>query len=60
MNLDQFSYRFAVMCFGLAFLFLVGLYGIANVNNKDSGNLGTILLGVGGFLSGLLVVPRRD
>lgn len=48
------------MCFGLGFLFILGLYGIASVNNKDTGNLGSILLGVGGFLSGLLVIPKRD
>lgn len=60
MNLDQFSYRFAVMCFGLGFLFILGLYGIASVNNKDTGNLGSVLLGVGGFLSGLLVIPKRN
>lgn len=60
MNLDQFSYRFSIMCFGLGFLFLLALYGIASVNNKDTGNLGTVLLGVGTFLSGLLVVPKRE
>lgn len=58
--LDNYSYRFAIMCFGLAFMFLVALYGVAVVNNKDPGNLGTVLLGTGTFLSGLLVVPKQQ
>ena len=41
-------------------MFLVALYGVAVVNNKDSGNLGTVLLGTGTFLSGLLVVPKQQ
>lgn len=57
--LDNYSYRFAVMCFGLAFLFLIVLYGIANINGKDTASLGNIILGIGTFLSGLLVVPQK-
>lgn len=59
MNVDHFAYRFATMCFGLGFLFLLGLYGYASIGNKDTGNLGTVLLGVGSFLSGLLIIPKR-
>lgn len=58
--LDNYSYRFAVMCFGLGFLFLIVLYGIGIANNRDTGNLGNIALGVGTFLSGLLVVPKKE
>lgn len=58
--LDPWSYRFSVMCLSLGFLFLIILYGITTTAGKDSGNLGNIVLGVGGFLSGLLVVPKRE
>lgn len=58
--LDAWSYRFAVMCLSLGFLFLIVLYGITTTNGKDSGSLGNVILGVGGFLSGLLVVPKRE
>ena len=58
--LDQWSYRFAVMCLSLGFLFLIALYGVNIAANKDSGNLGNIILGVGTFLSGLLVVPKKE